>query len=44
LLAAVQSFGNLAANAITGLHWTLSSPRVTFAYLAAWMLLYLVLP
>ena len=38
LLAAVQSFGNLAASAIAGLLWTLVSPRVAFVYLAAWML------
>jgi hypothetical protein len=37
LLAAVQSFGNLAASAIAGLLWTLASPRVAFAYLVAWM-------
>jgi MFS family permease len=37
LLAAVQSFGNLAASAIAGLLWTLVSPRVAFAYLVAWM-------
>jgi MFS family permease len=42
LLAAVQSFGNLAASAIAGLLWTLVSPRVAFTYLAAWMLLALV--
>ena len=42
LLAAVQSFGNLAASAIAGLLWTLASPRVAFAYLVAWMLLALV--
>jgi MFS family permease len=39
LLAAVQSFGNLAASAIAGLLWTLASPRVAFGYLLAWMLL-----
>ena len=39
LLAAVQSFGNLAASAIAGLLWTLASPRVAFAYLVAWMVL-----
>ena len=39
LLAAVQSFGNLAASAIAGLLWTAVSPRVAFAYLVAWMLL-----
>jgi MFS family permease len=42
LLAAVQSFGNLAASAIAGLLWTLASPRVAFGYLIAWMLLSLV--
>jgi MFS family permease len=42
LLAAVQSFGNLAASAIAGLLWTVVSPRVAFAYLAAWMALALV--
>jgi len=42
LLAAVQSFGNLAASAIAGLLWTLASPRVAFAYLVAWMLLALI--
>jgi MFS family permease len=39
LLAAVQSFGNLAASAITGLLWTAASPRVAFGYLVGWMLL-----
>ena len=38
LLAATQSFGNLAASAIAGALWTLISPRVAFLYLAAWML------
>jgi hypothetical protein len=42
LLAAVQSFGNLAASAIAGLLWTLASPRVAFAHLAAWMTLAVV--
>jgi MFS family permease len=42
LLAAMQSFGNLAASAIAGLLWTLVSPRVAFGYLVAWMLLALV--
>ena len=37
LLAAVQSFGNLAASATAGALWTLVSPRIAFAYLAAWM-------
>jgi MFS family permease len=38
LLAATQSFGNLAASAIAGALWTLASPRIAFLYLAAWML------
>jgi hypothetical protein len=42
LLAAVQSFGNLAASAIAGLLWTLTSPRVAFGYLTAWMVLALM--
>jgi MFS family permease len=37
LLAAVQSFGNLAASAVAGALWTLVSPRAAFLYLAAWM-------
>jgi MFS family permease len=37
LLAAVQSFGNLAASAVAGALWTLISPKVAFLYLAAWM-------
>jgi MFS family permease len=37
-LAAVQSFGNLAASAVAGALWTLVSPRAAFLYLAAWML------
>ena len=42
LLAAVQSFGNLAASAIAGLLWTAVSPRAAFIYLVAWMLLALL--
>ncbi|HET7519515.1 MAG TPA: MFS transporter, partial [Actinomycetes bacterium] len=42
LLAAVQSFGNLAASAIAGLLWTAASPRVAFGYLAMWILLALL--
>jgi MFS family permease len=42
LLAASQSFGNLAASAIAGALWTLVSPRLAFLYLAAWMLVSLV--
>ena len=37
LLAAIQSFGNLAASGIAGLLWTVLSPSVAFGYLAAWM-------
>ena len=37
-LAAVQSFGNLAASAVAGALWTLVSPRIAFLYLAGWML------
>jgi MFS family permease len=42
LLAAVQSFGNLAASAVAGLLWTAASAQVAFAYLAAWMVLALL--
>jgi len=35
LLAAVQSFGNLAASGIAGLIWTLASPEAAFVYIAA---------
>jgi len=38
----VQSFGNLAASAIAGLLWTLTSPQVAFGYLVGWMLLALI--
>jgi MFS family permease len=37
LLAAVQSFGNLAARAIAGLLWTAVGPRVALALPGAWM-------
>ena len=43
LLAAVQSFGNLAASAIAGLLWTLVSPTAAFVYAASWMVLALAL-
>jgi MFS family permease len=39
LLAAVQSFGNLAASGVAGLIWTVWSPEAAFVYLASWMLL-----
>jgi MFS family permease len=35
-LAAIQSFANLAASAVTGALWTLVSPRAAFLYLAGW--------
>jgi MFS family permease len=37
LLAAIQSFGNLAASAVVGLLYTLVSPSVAFGYAAAIM-------
>jgi MFS family permease len=43
LLAGVQSFGNLAASAVAGLVWSAFGPSWAFAYLAAWMLLALLL-
>ena len=43
LLAAVQSFGNLAASAIAGALWTLVSPGAAFIYAAAWMIVALAL-
>jgi MFS family permease len=36
-LAAIQSFGNLAASVVAGALWTLVSPRVSFLYLSGWM-------
>ena len=42
LLAAVQSFGNLAASAIVGLLYTLVSPSVAFAYASAIMVVALI--
>jgi hypothetical protein len=39
----VQAAGNLAASAVAGLLYTLASPTVAFGYLAAWMLIALVL-
>jgi MFS family permease len=43
LLAAIQSLGNLAASLIAGILWTALSPTWAFAYLAAWMLLALII-
>jgi MFS family permease len=42
LLAAVQSFGNIVASAIAGLLWSLFSPSTAFIYLAAWMVISLI--
>jgi MFS family permease len=42
LLAAIQSFGNLAASGVAGLLWTVLSPQVAFVYLAVWMVVALV--
>ena len=43
LLAAVQSFGNLAASAVAGVLWSVVSPAAAFIYAAAWMLIALAL-
>jgi MFS family permease len=43
LLATVQALGNVAASATAGLLYTVASPAVAFGYLAAWMLVALVL-
>lgn len=37
LLAAIRSFGNLAASGIAGTIWTLAAPEAAFLYIAAWM-------
>ena len=42
LLAAIQSFGNLAASAVVGLLYTLASPAVAFGYASAVMITALV--
>jgi hypothetical protein len=39
LLATVQAGGNVAASAIAGLLYTLTTPEVAFFYVAAWMLI-----
>jgi MFS family permease len=39
LLATVQAIGNVAASAVAGLLYTVTSPMVAFAYLAVWMLI-----
>jgi MFS family permease len=43
LLAAIQSFGNLAASAIVGLLYTLASPSMAFGYASAIMVIALVI-
>jgi hypothetical protein len=39
----VQALGNVAASAVAGLLYPVASPAVAFGYLAAWMLLALVM-
>jgi MFS family permease len=39
LLATAQAIGNVAASVLAGLLYTVTSPTVAFAYLAAWMLI-----
>jgi MFS family permease len=43
VLATVQAAGNLAASAIAGLLYTLTTPTIAFGYLTAWMLAALLL-
>ena len=42
VLATVQAVGNVAASVVAGLLYTVASPALAFGYLAAWMLLALV--
>jgi len=42
LLAAIQSFGNIAASAMAGIIWTAASPTAAFVYVALWMLLAII--
>jgi MFS family permease len=42
-LAAIQSFGNLAASVVAGVIWSAVSPRAAFAYLTGWMVISLIL-
>lgn len=42
-LAAIQSFGNLAASVVAGVIWSAMSPRAAFAYLTGWMVISLIL-
>jgi MFS family permease len=39
LLATVQAIGNLAASAVAGLLYTVTTPTIAFTYLAVWMLI-----
>ncbi len=39
LLATTQAIGNLAASAVAGLLYTVTTPAIAFAYLAGWMLI-----
>ena len=43
LLATVQAGGNVVASAVAGLLYTVAGPTVAFVYVAAWMLIALVL-
>lgn len=43
MLATVQAVGNVAASSVAGLLYTIAGPAVAFGYLAAWMLVALVL-
>jgi MFS family permease len=43
LLASAQSFGNLAASGIAGIIWTVVSSTAAFLYIAAWMLVAVVM-
>jgi MFS family permease len=43
LLATAQAVGNLGASAVAGLLYTLAAPTIAFGYLAAWMLIAVVL-
>lgn len=43
VLATVQAVGNVAASIVAGLLYTVASPAVAFGYLAAWMLVALIM-
>jgi len=42
LLATVQAIGNVAASAVAGLLYTVTSPTIAFGYLVVWMVVALV--